>query len=285
MELRAIAFDFDGTLVRTGLTGLDKGIHIMYATYVACQECGFRRYLHPEAPEQDVARMLRAYLCYPGAPRFQQLAALVNCLVNDCPQAVADAAGLKVEATLQAEYEGVRRRYNGLYSALNDTAAARYWAPFPSVKSTLTALARDFDLYVASGVTQDILEADLKHHGFDVALFQQIRGGNTTGGSDKGEILADIRGKGYADVLFVADATLDQQYAKRAGTRFYRIRCDEDYPRLMELLRQGFPDQQEPWDYSPDDRRIFSAKALHLVRRHLAHEPLSLEAATAWINS
>ena len=33
MKDRAIAFDFDGTLVHSGY---DKCVHIMYAAYVAC---------------------------------------------------------------------------------------------------------------------------------------------------------------------------------------------------------------------------------------------------------
>jgi hypothetical protein len=75
MHDRAIAFDFDGTLVHSGV---DKCVHIMYAAYAACATTAFRCFLRCGDPGRDVERLLRALLRYPGAPRFQQLAAGVK---------------------------------------------------------------------------------------------------------------------------------------------------------------------------------------------------------------
>ena len=149
MKDKAIAFDFDGTLVHSGY---DKGVHIMYSAYVACAATGFRCFLHPGDPGLDVERLLRGLLQYPGAPRFQQLAALVNSLIHDRPVAVEVPAGLGVEPELAAEYEGVRRTYDTAYTELNDAAAAKHWKAYPTALEAIPRLAADFDLYIASGV-------------------------------------------------------------------------------------------------------------------------------------
>src|SRR5512137_2657860 len=101
MKDSAIAFDFDGTLVHSGN---DKCVHIMYAAYVACAETRFRRFLHPHDPGRDVERLLRGLLQYPGAPRFQQLAALLNSLIHNQPVAVEVPVGLGLDPDLAAEY-------------------------------------------------------------------------------------------------------------------------------------------------------------------------------------
>ena len=160
MKDKAIAFDFDGTLVHSGY---DKGVHIMYSAYVACAATDFRCFLHPGDPGLDVERLLRGLLQYPGAPRFQQLAALVNSVIHDRPVAVEVPAGLGVEPELAAEYEGVRRTYDTAYTELNDAAAAKHWKAYPTALEAIPRLAADFDLYIASGVPQDLLEADLVH--------------------------------------------------------------------------------------------------------------------------
>lgn len=77
---KAIAFDFDGTLIQGGL---DKGIHILYSSWMACYNTGYRKYLNPENPAQNVDIMLSAYFNYPGPPRFQQLSAIVNVFSGD----------------------------------------------------------------------------------------------------------------------------------------------------------------------------------------------------------
>jgi FMN phosphatase YigB (HAD superfamily) len=53
MKDKAIAFDFDGTLVHSGS---DKSVHIMYAAYRACASTGFRRFLHPRDPGRETWR-------------------------------------------------------------------------------------------------------------------------------------------------------------------------------------------------------------------------------------
>ena len=282
MKNNAIAFDFDGTLVHSGS---DKCVHIMYAAYVACAATGFRRFLHPGDPGRDVERLLRGVLRYPGAPRFQQLAALVNSLVHDRPVAVEAPAGLEVPPELAAEYQRVRTTYDAVYTALNDAAAARYWTAYPTALEVIPRLAADFDLYIASGVPQDLLAADLVRHGFDRCHFQDIWGANRQGGADKAELLGRITARGYRDVLFVGDATRDLEYAQAAGVKFFRVEGPEDFPRLAALVRTEFPDRAEPWTWTAAEEEFFRSKTRHLVEALLAGHPLSPPEATDAIHA
>jgi phosphoglycolate phosphatase-like HAD superfamily hydrolase len=223
----AIAFDFDGTLIHSGS---DKGVHIMYAVYEACAATRFRQFLHPHEPGRDVERLLRGLLQYPGAPRFQQIVALLNSLIHDRPLAVEAPDGLALDPDLSAEYASLRRTCDATYTALNDAAAAKCWKALPAALETLPMLAADFDLYIASGVPQDNLETDLARHGYDRRLFQCVWGTDRQGGGDKAELLGWIRARGYSDVLFVGDANRDLEYARKAGVKFYgygvpRISC------------------------------------------------------------
>jgi len=272
MNDKAIAFDFDGTLVHSGS---DKCVHIMYAAYVACATTGFRRFLHPQDPALDLERLLRGLLLYPGAPRFQQLAALVNSLIHDRQVAVEAPEGLGLGSELAAEYERVRRTYDAVYTALNDAAAAKYWKAYPTALETLPRLAAVFDLYIASGVPQDLLDADLVRHGYDRRHFRGIWGANRQGGTDKAELLRRIKGLGYRDVLFVGDATRDREYAEAAGVKFFRVAGPEDFPRLAELVEQGFPDRAEPWAWTEAEKEFFRSKTRRLVEAFLAGHPLS----------
>ncbi|NOY74790.1 MAG: hypothetical protein GXP32_03245 [Kiritimatiellaeota bacterium] len=63
--------------------------------------------------------MSTAYIRYPGSPRFGQLSAIVNALVNEKYDSVVslDALGLPDEST--KHYDSVKAKYNTLYSALN----------------------------------------------------------------------------------------------------------------------------------------------------------------------
>jgi len=282
MKDRAIAFDFDGTLVHSGY---DKGVHIMYATYLACATSGFRRFLHPRDPSQDVERLLRGLLQYAGAPRVQQLAALVNSLIHDRPVAVETPAGLGLEPELAAEYENVRGAYDAVYTALNEAAAAKYWKAYPAARETIPRLAADFDLYIASGVPQDLLEADLVRHGYDRRIFQAIWGANRQGGADKTEILRRIAARGYEDVLFVGDANRDLEYARAAGVKFFRMETPEDFLRLAALVRDGFPDLAESWTWTEADKEFFRTKTRRLVDALLAGRPLSPTEATDAIHA
>jgi phosphoglycolate phosphatase-like HAD superfamily hydrolase len=282
MKHQAIAFDFDGTLVQSSS---DKCVHIMYAAYVACAATDFRRFLHPGDPGCDVERLLRAMRRYPGAPRFQQLTALVNSLVHDRPVAVEAPAGLEVLPELAAEYARVRTTYDAVYTALNDAAAAKYWTAYPAALEIIPRLAADFDLYIASGVPQDLLEADLVRHGFDRRDFQGIWGANRQGGGDKAELLGRIAARGYRDVLFVGDATRDLEYAQAAGVKFFRVAGPEDFPRLAALVQAGFPDRTEPWTWTAAEEAFLRVKTRRLVEALLAGRPLSPIDATDAIHA
>ncbi len=281
MKAEAIAFDFDGTLIKGGL---DKAVHIMYSSWVACYECGFRGFLHPDKIDVDMDRIVRAFVLYPGAPRFQQLAAIVNSLINDRQRAAEDPAELGINKELEQRYSGVRKRYNELFSALNDAAAEKYWRPFPSAKEILSILSTEYELYIASGVTQDILEHDFDHHGFDRSLFNDILGANMKGGSDKGYILKQIKEKGYTDMLFVGDSNKDLEYAAVAGVKFFRIREDSDYKRLLEALSRGMPDEKKSWSFTQQEMELFYAKTIPLLKRYIDGAPMSMEAITDLIN-
>jgi phosphoglycolate phosphatase-like HAD superfamily hydrolase len=277
MREGAIAFDFDGTLVHSGE---DKCVHIMYAAYVACATTGFRRFLDFSNPDQDVERLLRGVLPYAGAPRLQQLAALVNSLIHDQPVAVDGPEGLGLEPALACEYESVRRTYDALYTALNDAAAVKYWKAYPAALETLPRLSADFDLYVASGVPQDILADDLVRHGYDRRLFQGIWGADRKGGADKADLLKRITARGYRDVLFVGDANRDLEYARTAGVKFFRVRVPEDLRRLAALVQHGFPNQTEPWTWTDSEKDFFRSTTRRLVKAFLGGHTLPPPEAT-----
>lgn len=255
MKDKAIAFDFDGTLIQGGL---DKGIHIMYSSWMACFYTGYRRYINPDDPSHDVDSMLSAYINYPGSPRFQQLSAIVNALVNGCHESV--------DKSLEMEYPKVKELYNNKYSALNSIAAEKYWKPFPVIKETLQILFQSYDLYIASGVTEDILQNDIDHHHFDRSLFRGIYGGNIKGGSDKGSILKKIKQSGYKDILFIGDSTKDLEYAIEADVKFFRIKENNDYLRLLSEIRGNFPGVKKRWSYTKYEINFFREKTLFLLQ-------------------
>jgi phosphoglycolate phosphatase-like HAD superfamily hydrolase len=279
---KAIVFDFDGTLIRGGP---DKGIHLMYASWVACYESGFREFLHPDVLDEDVDRLLRAYLNYPGAPRFQQFTAFMNSLINDDPTSVDDLTELHIHQELQQRYEDVRNSYNSIYSSLNDAAAKKYWRPFASVKNVLSVLAKSYDLYIASGLPQQFLEQDFAYHSFDRALFLGIFGSDTRGGSNKGEILKKIKAKGYSEMLFVGDSTKDLEYACIANVHFFRIKDDFDYHRLLNILPKGMPDEKQPWTFTKKEVEFLRKTTRYLLETYYSGKPMSSEEITDFINS
>ena len=294
MKSTAIAFDFDGTLIDVGW---DKGVHLVYAAWVACAECGLGEILRPDdldgAPKpdvpglgtpRDVERIVRAYLHYSAAPRFQQLSVVVNCLAHDRPVAVDDPAKFGLGPELTARYPAVRERFNEIYSGLNDIAAERTWRPYPSVKPTLKELARDHDLYVCSGLLEDLVQRDAEHHGLDRSLFQGVWGASRSGAPDKAALLRRIRARGYPEVLFVGDSAQDQEYALAAGAKFFRIQDDASYGRLLAEVRKGkLPHQQESWDYSPEQVRFYHEKTRKALAAYVAGKPMTLEAISAWL--
>jgi phosphoglycolate phosphatase-like HAD superfamily hydrolase len=259
---RAIAFDFDGTLLQGGL---DKSVHIMYSSWMACFNTGYRKFLNPDNPARDVETMLSAYLNYPGSPRFQQLSAIVNSLINGNPESVNEIEELNVDDSLKLEYPILKKLFNTIYSDLNDLAAENYWKPFPAIKKTLEILSRTFDLYIASGVTEDILQEDFNHHHFDRSLFCGIYGGNNRGGSDKASILKKIKHSGYKDVLFIGDSTKDLEYAIEAGVNFFRIKDNNDYIRLLSDIGEDFPNEKKKWSFTEKDINFFKHKTLYIL--------------------
>jgi len=265
----AIAFDFDGTLINSGL---DKGIHIMYAVWSAFRENGIGHYLHPEDIKTDIDRMLAAYILYPGAPRFQQLSALSNSLINQEADSVDEADLSVFPDDAAAVYPNIKSSYNRIYSRLNDTAAELYWRPFPAVPETLRKLAQSLDLYIASGVTEDLLFGDLERHSIDKNLFRGIFGGNLRGGADKAELLRGIRDRGYPGLLFVADSNRDLIYARQAGACFFRIRENEDFNRLTRSLENRLPDETENWTFTTEELDFFRRKTQTILQSILMTE-------------
>jgi len=276
---KAIVFDFDGTLI---LGGPDKSIHIMFSSWMACYETGFRVYLNPGDLSHDVDQMIAAYVQYPGSPRFQQLSAIVNSLVNGRPESVETPADLDIGKPLQMEYPKVMELYNQTYSDLNSIAAEKFWKPFPDVKETLELLSQSYDLYIASGVTEDILQNDIDHHHFDRSLFRGIYGGNRRGGSDKGSILKRIKQTGYDDILFIGDSSKDQEYAGTAEVRFFRIQSNADFSRLLSCIDGDFPDEKDVWSYTQEEIDLFRRKLLYLLHPDKRH--LNYSAMTDYIN-
>ncbi len=282
MTNRAVVFDFDGTLLDTGP---DKGVHVIYSVWVACFSHGFKAFLHPNDPGSDVEKMIKAYAGYPGAPRFEQMSAVINALVNDRYEAVADPADMGLDHELSACYEPIKREYNTLYSGLNDTAARSYWRPFPLAKETAAQLERNYDLYIASGVVQELLDIDFDHHKFSRELFRGVFGSDDGGTRNKGVVLAEIKANGYEDILFVGDSTKDQEYAIHAGVRFLRIRGNTDFNRLLSPGPFALADEKEPWSYSSEELEFFRKKTTHILCALSSGNPLKNEEICRWINS
>jgi len=280
----AIAFDFDGTLIQNGPLNLDKGVHIIFSTWYACRRTAFRKFLTAGGAALT-NRMVNAYIRYPGSPRFEQFSALVNALVNDVHSSVPSFDGFGLSEEYRSAYEESRQIYNRVYSALNDAAADHFWKPYASVKAFLKRMAGAYDLAIASGVTQDILEKDFRRHGFERACFTSIHGGNTDGGNDKGEILKALKRLAYRDILFVADSNKDLEYAKIAGVKFYRIRLDADYRCLGDMLPGVFPDEREAWDFEPFELDFLRAKSAHLIANYQDTDDLAFVAMSRFINT
>ncbi|MCK5672124.1 MAG: HAD family hydrolase, partial [Spirochaetales bacterium] len=144
--------------------------------------------------------------------------------------------------------------------------ADKYWKPFPVMKETLQTLFLSYDLYIASGVTEDILQKDFDHHYFDRSIFHGIFGGNSKGGSDKGSILKKIKQSGYNDILFVGDSTKDLEYAIEAEVKFFRIKKNIDYIRLISSIKENFPDEKKRWFYTHKEINFFREKTLFLLQ-------------------
>ncbi len=280
----AVAFDFDGTLIQNGPLNLDKGVHIIFASWYACRRTRLNDFLVAGA-DTLTARMVDAYIRYPGSPRFEQFSAIVNALVNHVPDSVASFDGFDLGETYREAYAKARQIYNRVYSGLNDAAADRFWKPYVSVKAFLHRLAGVYDLFIASGVTQDILEKDFARHGFDRGCFTAIHGGDTAGGNDKGEILKMIKRLGYRDLLFVADSNKDLEYANIAAVKFYRIRSDADYRRLAGMLPGTFPDERETWEFEPFEIDFFRTKSLYLIETYQDVENLPFIDMSGYINT
>ena len=282
MKKRAIVFDFDGPLVGSGQ---DKAIHILFSAFVACWDTDFRKFLHPEHLHLDISRMLKALVNYPGAPRFQQLSAIVSAIVRDIPEAFADVCELGIDETLVKKYQKLQQRYNEFYSGLNETAAKMFWKPLKGVKTLIKKLSKDYDLYVASGILQDILEKDFEHHGFDRKLFCGIMGSNPEGTVDKSVILKQIKNRPYQDILFVGDSKKDFEYASIAGVKFFRVKSAKDYNRFVEKLKQCLPDEQEMCEFTDQELQRIRLKTLKLMNLYASGKILSYSEITSFINS
>ncbi|MGC9065553.1 MAG: HAD family hydrolase [Candidatus Ratteibacteria bacterium] len=283
MKKKAIVFDFDGPLIGSGQ---DKAIHILFSAFVACYDTGFRKFLHPDHPELDMSKMLKGLVNYPGAPRFQQLSAIVSSIVRDIPEAVADPYHLGIDGSLVNEYQKLQQRYNEFYSGLNEEAAKRFWKPLKGVKTLIKKLSKEYDLYVASGIIQDILEKDFEHHKFDRNLFCGIMGSNPEGNIDKSVILKQIKNKSYQDVLFIGNSRKDLEYARKAGVKFFRVKSAQDYKVLVEKMKQqDLPDAQDMCEFTEQELQRIRSKTLALMNQYLSGKILSYEEITTFINS
>lgn len=282
MKKNAIVFDFDGPLVNSGW---DKSIHILFSSFVACWDTGFRKFLHPDNLEIDINKMIQGSVKYPGAPRFQQLSAVVSCIIRNKPESVKEPYELGVDENLQKEYKKLQERYNEFYSGLNDAAARLFWKPLPPVRKVIETLSKDYDLYVASGIIQEILERDFDHYGFDRKLFLGIKGSDPAGAIDKAEILKQIKNSCYEDVLFIGDSSKDLEYARKAGVKFFRIKTADDYERLMNQIKNGLPDEQDIWEYTEQELEIIKSKVLFLMKTYASEKKLSYQDITRWINT
>jgi len=282
MKDRAIVFDFDGPLVSSGK---DKAIHILFSAFVACWDTCFKQFLHPENPEMDLEKMMKGLLRYPGAPRFQQLSAIISCIVRDIPEAVNTPCELGIDLYLQQQYVKLKNRYNEFYSSLNEAAAKLFWKPLKGVKEIIEKLSQHYDLYVASGIIQEILEKDFRHHGFDKKKFSGIFGSDPSGNIDKAVILERIKNRGYKEILFIGDSRKDFEYARKAGVKFYKVRTETDYKNLMQKMKKGLPDRTETCEFTKQEIAQIKSKVLELMKLYASGKEISFQEITSLINT
>jgi len=277
----AIAFDFDGTLIPNGL---DKIVFAMYSAYVALSETRYVFLLMSLPQEEILERLRKGIMVMPGAPRFQQLSAMINALIHDHPTDVTRPWARANEAEAAAVDPQVQGLFSDGYSALNHEANGRFWRPYPSVVSTLKALRDRVTLFMASGVPQTLLEGDLKRHGIDLRFFEGVYGADPSGHDDKKKLLEVIRRRGFNRLLFVGDTHRDQFYAAQAQAEFYRIQEDGDFPRLEGLIRQGhWPDERQPWGWTDSEIHFCRIKAHRMVEAYAAGRPLTVSDCARWV--
>jgi phosphoglycolate phosphatase-like HAD superfamily hydrolase len=192
----AVVFDYDGTLVDS-------------------KQVKVRNYLQSfqeifQAPGHLRQRIEQSCLRTLGASRFAQLEDTLRTLALEASQ-------------------DQKAAWSRLYSAVNRRTIPRIRL-FPSAAGLLRRLQQaGYPLFVASGMPQEELHLELQERHLQ-EYFIEARGG------DKAEILRDIRGRGFQQILFAGDTSFDERTAAEAGISFFRIRTDRDLRRLGSLL-------------------------------------------------
>jgi len=150
----------------------------------------------------------------------------------------------------------VRERYNKVYSDLNDLAAERYWRPFADAKPTLAQLFRSYDLYVCSGVIEQILQRDFDHHGFDRSIFQAVWGATSREAPTRRTWLRKD-GQGLPAGAVVGRFHQGSGVRRHAGAKFFACGGQRQLrASCSPALKTGLPDQTQPWGTPRADRAV-----------------------------
>ncbi|MCM8765085.1 MAG: HAD hydrolase-like protein, partial [Candidatus Omnitrophica bacterium] len=214
-----------------------------------------------------------------------QLSAIISCIIRNIAQAVKDPAEFGIDQNLQKDYEKLKQIYNNFYSSLNNAAAKLYWKPLEGVKDVIAKIAKDYDLYVASGIIQEILEKDFEHHGFEKRFFSGIFGSNPQGDMDKASILKKIKSMGYRDVLFIGDSRKDFEYAHEARVKFFKVKTGDDYNNLLLEIKNGLPDQIDVCEFTDEEIMRIRSKVPVLMKLYASGKRPSFEQITTFINT
>jgi phosphoglycolate phosphatase-like HAD superfamily hydrolase len=191
----AIIFDYDGTLIDT------VGVKIASYARATIEEFGVDPALKSVITETQ--------LKVGGAPKFVQLEETLR--------------RLNLTATPEQKQSWGRR-----YVRYNDENTPRC-PEFPVVRQMLGTLQTRFDLFLTSGLPDDLLHADAARRGLD-GYFTGIQGG------DKPAFCLAMRQRGYRHLLLIGDGKYDEIAAREADIPFVFVQSNADLSAVFQRI-------------------------------------------------